>query len=133
MILIKAHAKRWIYWITSLIGKTPKSLRGLFVIMLTFCQITDPMMLWQNYHESMADDILHRTRQGLSSNDIGFDQSIFNNVLFELNKGVEVLLGKSTVHFVFPLPININRTTINIECLRERNYDQYQLILSVQN
>jgi len=46
---------------------------------------------------------------------------------------VEVLSGKSIVHFCFPLPININRTTINIECLRERNYDQHQLLLSVKN
>ncbi|KAL4143906.1 hypothetical protein QTP88_006160 [Uroleucon formosanum] len=112
---------------------TPKSLRCLFAIMLTFCQITDPLKLWQNYRESMADDILHRKRQELSSNDISFDQSIFDEALFELNKEVEVLSGKSIVHFGFPLPININRTTINIECLRERSYDQQKLLLSVQN
>lgn len=111
----------------------PKPLRCLFAIMLTFCQITDPLMLWQKYCESMADDILRRKRQELSSNDISFDQSIFDEALFELNKEVEVLSGKSIVHFGFPLPININRTTINIECLRKRNYDQQQLLLSVQN
>lgn len=38
---------------------TPKSLRCLFAIMLTICQITDPLMLWQIYRESMADDLLH--------------------------------------------------------------------------
>lgn len=112
---------------------TPKALRYLFAIMLTFCQMTDPLMLWQNYCESMADDILHRKRQELSSNDISFDQSIFDEALFELNKEVEVLSGKSIVHFGFSLPININRTTINIECLRERNYDPHQLLLSIQN
>ncbi|XP_027851457.2 ATP-dependent DNA helicase pif1-like [Aphis gossypii] len=101
--------------------------------MLTFCQITDPLKLWQNYRESMADDILHRKRQELSSNDISFDQIIFDEALFESNKEVEVLSGKSKVHFGFPLPININRTTINIECLIERSYDQQQLLLSVQN
>jgi hypothetical protein len=74
---------------------TPKSLRCLFAIMLTFCQITDPLMLWQNYRENMADDKLHRKRQELSSNDISFDQSIFDEALFELNKEVEVLSGKS--------------------------------------
>ncbi|XP_015370488.1 PREDICTED: uncharacterized protein LOC107166369 [Diuraphis noxia] len=67
---------------------TPKLLRCLFTIMLTICQITDPLMLWQNYHESMADNILHRKRQELSSNDISFDQSIFDEALFELNKEV---------------------------------------------
>jgi hypothetical protein len=61
--------------------------------MLTFCQITDPLMLWQNYHESMIDDILHRKRLELSSNDISFDQSIFDKALFELNKEVKVLSG----------------------------------------
>ncbi|XP_050064916.1 uncharacterized protein LOC126553849 [Aphis gossypii] len=81
---------------------TPKSLRCLFAIMLTFCRITDPLKLWQNYRESMADDILHRKRQELSSNDISFDQIIFDEALFELNKEVEVLSGKSIEHFVFP-------------------------------
>lgn len=69
----------------------------------TSCQITDPLMLWQNYRESLADDILHWKRQELSSNDIIFDQSIFDEALFELNKEVEVLLGKSIVHFGFAI------------------------------
>lgn len=41
---------------------THKSLWCLFAIMLTFCQITDSLMLWQNYHKIMKDDILHRKR-----------------------------------------------------------------------
>jgi hypothetical protein len=36
-----------------------KSLRYLFAIMIVFCQVTDPHLLWQNYRESMAEDILH--------------------------------------------------------------------------
>ncbi|XP_045456894.1 uncharacterized protein LOC123666920 [Melitaea cinxia] len=33
---------------------SPKSLRCLFAIMISFCQITDPHLLWQNYQESKS-------------------------------------------------------------------------------
>jgi len=36
-----------------------ESLRYLFAIMISFCQVTDLYLLWQNYRESMAEDILH--------------------------------------------------------------------------
>ncbi|XP_045453030.1 uncharacterized protein LOC123662192 [Melitaea cinxia] len=59
---------------------SPKSLRCLFAIMISFCQITDPHLLWQNYQESMSEDILQRRRQELSSDDLEYDQNIFDEV-----------------------------------------------------
>jgi len=81
----------------------------------------------------MAEYKLHRKRQELSSNNIHFNQIIFDEALFELNKKVEVLSGKSIVDFGFPLLININRKTISIEYLRNRSYDQNRLLPSIQN
>ena len=43
----------------------------------------------------MAEDILHSRRVELSSNNLDFDQNIFDEALFELNKEVEPLSGKS--------------------------------------
>ena len=43
----------------------------------------------------MAEDRLHSRRLELSSNDLGFDQNIFDEALFKLNKEVESLSGKS--------------------------------------
>ena len=53
-----------------------KSLRYLFAIIISFCQVTDPHLLWQNYRESMAKDILHSRCVELTSNNLDFDQNI---------------------------------------------------------
>ena len=55
---------------------SPKSLRYLFAIIISFCQVTDPHLLCQNYRESMAEDILHSRRVELPSNNLDFDQNI---------------------------------------------------------
>ena len=69
--------------------------------MILFCQTTDPHLLWQNYRKSMATDILHRRRPELSSNNLDCDKNIFHEALFELNKEVESLSGKSIKDFGF--------------------------------
>ncbi|XP_045453744.1 uncharacterized protein LOC123663048 [Melitaea cinxia] len=113
---------------------SPKSLRCLFAIMISFCQITDPHLLWQNYQESMSEDILQRRRQELSSDDLEYDQNIFDEALNELNKEVESLSGKSIKDFGFNLPLNSNLYAMNnIEDLRETNYDYTQLLQTIQD
>ena len=62
-------------------------------------------MFWQNYRESMAEDILHSRCLKLSSNNLDFDQNIFDEALFELNKEVESLSGKSIKEFWIYLTI----------------------------
>ena len=49
----------------------------------------------------MAEDILRSIHLELSSNNLDFEQNIFNEALFELNKEVESLSGKSIKDFVF--------------------------------
>jgi len=64
----------------------------------------------------MAEDILHSRFLELSSNNLDFVQNIFDQALFELNKEVESLSGKSIKAFVFTLPLNFNlNATINAE------------------
>ncbi|XP_045455771.1 uncharacterized protein LOC123665525 [Melitaea cinxia] len=113
---------------------SPKSRRCLFAIMISFCQITDPHLLWQNYQESMSEDILQRRRQELSSDDLEYDQNIFDEALNELNKEVESLSGKSIKDFGFNLPLNSNLYAMNnIEDLRETDYDYTQLLQTIQD
>ena len=72
----------------------------------------------------MAEDILHSRLLELLSNNLDFDQNIFDQTLFKLKKEVESLSGKSIKDFVFTLPINFNlNATINAEYIREANYN----------
>lgn len=54
----------------------------------------------------MASDILIRRRRELNSDDVQYDQNIFDKELFELNKVVQLLLGKSIKDFGLPMPAN---------------------------
>ena len=78
----------------------------------------------------MAEDILHSRLLELSSNNLDFDQNIFDQALFELNKEVESLSGKSLKDFVFTLPLNYNlNAIINVKYIRETKNNHSQLLL----
>ena len=77
-----------------------------------------------------AEDILHSRRVELSSNNLDFDQNIFDEALYELNKEVESLSGKSIRDFLFTLPLNFNlNTTLNAEYT---NYNHSRLLQIIQ-
>ena len=68
----------------------------------------------------MAEDILHSRRVELSNN-LDFDQNIFDEALFVLNKEVESLSDKSIEDFGFTLQLNFNlNTTINTEYIKKQ-------------
>ena len=103
-----------------------KSLRYLFV--------TGPHILQQNYRKSLAEDILHSRRLELSSHNLDFDPNIFYEALFELNKEVESLSGKSIKDFGFTLSLKFNlNATINAEYIRETNYNHSRLLQIIQD
>ena len=78
----------------------------------------------------MAEDILHSRFLELSSNNLDFDQNIFDPALFELNKEVESLSGKSIKDFVIILLLNFNlNEIINAEYIRETNNNHSRLLL----
>ena len=78
----------------------------------------------------MDEDILHSRLLELSSKNLDFDQSIFDQALFELSKEVESLSGKSIKDFVFTLLLNFNlNAIINAEYIRETNNNHSRLLL----
>ena len=92
-----------------------KSLKYLFVKSLNH------IFFGKIIAESMAEDILHRRLLELSTNNLDFDQNIIDQALFELNKEVESLSGKSIKEFGFTLPLNFNlNATINTGYTRNK-------------
>ena len=68
----------------------------------------------------MTEDILHSRFLELPSR---FRSKYLDEDLFELNKEVESLSGKSIKDFGFTLSLNFNlNATINAEYIRETNY-----------
>ena len=82
----------------------------------------------------MAEDILHSRRVELLSNNLDFDQNIFDEALFDLNKEVESQSNKPIKDFGFTLPLNFNlNATINAEYIREINYNHSRLLQIIQD
>ncbi|KAL4153586.1 hypothetical protein QTP88_001419 [Uroleucon formosanum] len=111
---------------------TSPSIRYLFAILIVFCQVTDPIRLWQNHRASMAEDVLFRKQQERPSDDINYDENIFNEALLELNKVVQSVSVKYITDFGLILSNNIDLST-NTEYLRETSYDSFRLLQVVQN
>ncbi|GBP05743.1 ATP-dependent DNA helicase PIF1 [Eumeta japonica] len=87
------------------------SLRYLFAVIVAFCQVADSVNLWNKFQENMASDILNRRRRELNSDDIQYDQHIFDEALFELNKVLQLLSGGTGKTFLINLLLKKVRST----------------------
>jgi hypothetical protein len=60
------------------ISATPHQLRDLFANILVFNDVADPLALWQEFKEDLAEDVLHHARQ--RNPEQTYDDSIFDKV-----------------------------------------------------
>ncbi|XP_020113189.1 uncharacterized protein LOC109727463 [Ananas comosus] len=94
-------------------------LRQLFVTILLYCEVTDPLKLWEEFWESFADDIVHKLQTILGLQNLRMPQvELQNHVLFEL----EILFnknGSSLAHFKLPIPNRMVVNQLNNRLLRE--------------
>lgn len=68
--------------------RVASQIRQLFVIMLTSCEIDQPLVLWEKYKISMSEDILHQIRRHNQHPDI---VEVYNHALLDLSKRVRSL------------------------------------------
>ncbi|XP_076959487.1 uncharacterized protein LOC143635574 isoform X2 [Bidens hawaiensis] len=103
---------------------TASELRTLFSQMLLYCEISDPLQLWNQHWRKMTDDI--RQNYGVANED-----DLKEYVLYEL----ELLLhssptAKSLANYGLPMPnANMLQRLQNKSLMDERNYDR-QLLAS---
>ncbi|CAB3232183.1 unnamed protein product [Arctia plantaginis] len=69
----------------------------------------------------MASDILIRRRRELVSDDVQYDQNICDEALFELDKVVQLLTGKSIKDFELPTPANTTNSDLTKCQIHKRN------------
>lgn len=116
-------------WITTMKDATstkhPACIRELFAIILSYCQPSDPLKLYEMFKRDMAEDILHRCRK--SCPDIDYNEDIFNECLTLLSKQVQLMTnGKIISHFGLPEPKEDNFEA-SMDYLREINYNETEL------
>ncbi|XP_020105809.1 uncharacterized protein LOC109722257 [Ananas comosus] len=99
-------------------------LRQLFVTLVMFCEVADPVKLWDDYWELLVGDLLYRLKQTLGVCDLRMPEvELQNYVLFEL----EVLFNKncsSLSQFKLPTPNRMILEDMSNKLLREElEYD----------
>ncbi|KAL3643535.1 hypothetical protein CASFOL_014350 [Castilleja foliolosa] len=97
-------------WLTAFIESsswaTSSELRVLFVHMLLFCEVSQPLHFWETQWKSMGDDIRLRLLSNISTSDCFLnDTEVQQAILFELEKLLNSATpSKSLVDFGLPLP-----------------------------
>ncbi|XP_074313469.1 uncharacterized protein LOC141648643 [Silene latifolia] len=100
---------------------TAAQLRQLFVTMLLFCEVSDPLELWNGNWKHLSDDVLHRQRTILRYPELcmSYDQ-LKNYALFEIEK--LLLKSRRSLKDFPPMPLpdrtllqSINNTLIRDE------------------
>uniref|UniRef100_A0A8D9B6G9 ATP-dependent DNA helicase n=1 Tax=Cacopsylla melanoneura TaxID=428564 RepID=A0A8D9B6G9_9HEMI len=111
------------------VSDSAKKIRELFAVMLVFCQIANPLRLWENHKASLSEDFLfqiEQTNQGLVSS--GQMSVVYNKSLVELEDAVLSLCGQSLENYNLPTPVRSSENVItNRIYLSEISYNTSQL------
>lgn len=109
------------------ISASTSQIRMLFAIILSVCFPSNPPLLWINYRDDMADDILHRVRQNTNNSELDFTDEIYNEALVLIEDLCLMICNKSLQQLGMPSPNRNWHDLFNIEMQREQQYDQNDL------
>ncbi|KAK9072547.1 hypothetical protein SSX86_008981 [Deinandra increscens subsp. villosa] len=109
---------------------TARELRFLFVQMLLFCEISNPLVLWTQHWNSMSDDIIQRITNETNVDPKSIQTGdIQQQILYELEKLLNTSSCYSTLsNYGLPMPQGDLLKLINNRLLmEERCYDRESL------
>ncbi|KAK9068544.1 hypothetical protein SSX86_012659 [Deinandra increscens subsp. villosa] len=109
---------------------TARELRFLFVQMLLFCEISNPLVLWTQHWDSMSDDIIQRITKETNVDPKSIPAGdVQQQILYELEKLLNTSSCYSTLsNYGLPMPEGDLLKLINNRLLmEERCYDRESL------
>nr|GEV05639.1 DNA helicase [Tanacetum cinerariifolium] len=123
-------------WYTELeevaFSASSQQLRSIFVQILIFCDVADPMRLWKSFWRRMSDDVPRTVSNSLHIQDLYMnDPELEGSVLYE----VEVILknySKTIADFRLPpLSLKSRDALKNRELMEEKSYNKAELAKEV--
>lgn len=109
------------------------ALRSLFCIILVHAEPNNPKTLWENYQESMSDDIIYEYRREHPDEEIEYDcQFVTNQVLIKIEDKLLYMSGKSNSSYSLPEPER-TRDSRSYEMIRETSYSKRVLKKILEN
>ena len=106
------------------VSNSAASLRSLFAVILTWCEPSNPLDIYDHYKESMAEDFLHQQRTRLGNSDFSFTDDIFNLVLNDLRDKVLSMGGRELSEYGLPQPQAVDSDRFARVYHREIDYNQ---------
>ena len=100
------------------------SLCSLFAVILTWCEPSNPLDIYEQHKESMSEDFLHQQRTQLGNVELGFDEDVFNLALNDLQDRVLSMGGRQLSDFGLPQPVAVDSNRLAQDYQREIDYDR---------
>ncbi|XP_071579388.1 uncharacterized protein [Temnothorax nylanderi] len=108
-------------------------LRELFRVMLAFCQLSEPLSLWEKYKDSFSEDIMRQVERELKGSAQNMIDEVYNRCLVMIEDAVMALGGQELEQYGLPQPKRFGGVLGNRDYLRETNYDVNALEEVVSN
>ena len=106
------------------VSNSAASLCSLFVVILTWCEPSNPLDIYEQHKESMAEDFLHQQRARLGNMELGFNEDVFNLALNDLQDRVLSMGGRQLSDYGLPQPEAVDGTRLARVYQREIDYDR---------
>ena len=113
------------------VSHSPVKLRNLFAVMIVSCGLGNPMQLWTEQRESLAEDVPNRARQENPGLNITYTDAMFNQALILLEDKVMELSGHNLAFYGLTSPLREMVAGLSREVLQETNFDHGQLSLYI--
>ncbi|GFV31368.1 uncharacterized protein TNCV_3819701 [Trichonephila clavipes] len=95
----------------------------LLTIILTTCALSDPKNLWEKHKESMSEDIFLRAHRQNPDLDVQYSEDIFIESLILLEEMCVSINKKTPNHLGLFSPVCGKDSVVDIDILREKQYD----------
>jgi hypothetical protein len=114
--------------------QTGVQLRKLFAILLLFCEVTKPEILWEAHISTLSEDILFQVRQNTGNMILELTDDIRNKALYHL-QSILNKYGKTLKDFPnMPIPTSPNNEQNTNRLIREeQQYDIEELTKSTED
>ena len=106
------------------VSNSAASLRSLFAVILTWCEPSSPLDIYDHHKKSMAEDFLHQQRIRLGNMELDFNEDIFNLALNDLQDKVLSMGGRQLSEYGLPQPVAVDNDRLAREYRREIDYDR---------
>ena len=105
-------------------SRMPRAIRHLFAIMLSFCEIADPLALWESFRDHMAEDFLHSARQHEQNDELELSAIELDRCLTAIGDLLHAMSGRTLAQVGLPQPLFIDDVSGNALLTRESTYNE---------